>query len=107
ARLYQAEMRRYSRFAEEEIRAMSKMYQDLVMAIIKQGQAEGAIGRQLNITLVKHMIIGTLDEVISTWLRSGREHDLVGLTDDLAALFLRGIGGIHPAKDANSGPRPK
>ena len=98
ARLYQAEMRRHSRLAEQEIRAMSQMYRDLVAEIIHQGQQEGTMRRDLNLTLVKRMIIGTLDEIISTWLHSGQEYELVAMTDPLAELFLQGIGeqGAQP-----------
>lgn len=100
ARLYQAEMRRHSRLAEQEIRAMSQMYQDLVAEIIEKGQQEGTIRQDLNPSLVKRMIIGTLDEIISTWLHSGGGHDLVALTDHLVELFLQGIGQGQPGPAA-------
>jgi TetR/AcrR family fatty acid metabolism transcriptional regulator len=91
AHLYQSEMRRRNRVADREIRAMSKDYQDLVAEIIGQGQAEGSFRQDLNSILVRQMIIGTVDEIISTWLHSGLSYDLLDMTDPLVDLFLKGM----------------
>jgi len=90
--VYQAETHQNRRMAEEQIKEMAKMYLDIVSEIVEQGQQEGVIRRDLYLGLVKRFILGAVDEVINTWLHSGRQYDLVSMADPLVELFLKGIG---------------
>jgi len=84
--VYQAETH------QEQIKEMSKMYLDIVLEIVEQGQEEGVIRKDLYLGLVKRFILGAVDEVINTWLHSGGKYDLVSMADPLVELFMEGIG---------------
>ena len=102
ALVYQVEIHQNRRLVEEQIKAVSKMYLNIVTEIVEQGQQEGTIRKDLYVGLVKRYILGAIDEVINTWLHSDREYDLVSMTDPLVDLFIRGIGSL---KESNaSGP---
>lgn len=90
--VYQAETHQNRRMAEDQIKEMAKMYLDIVSEIVEQGQQEGVIRRELYLGLVKRFILGSVDEVINTWLHSGRKYDLVSMADPLVDLFMNGIG---------------
>ncbi len=90
--LYQAETHQSNRLAEDQIKEMSKMYLDIISEIVEQGQQQGSIRKDLYVSLVKRFIIGSVDEVISTWLHSDGKYDLVSMADPLVELFIRGIG---------------
>ncbi len=90
--VYQAETHGISRIAENQIREMAKMYYDIVSEIVELGQDEGCMRRDLYIGLVKRFILGAVDEVINTWLHSGRKYDVVSMADPLIELIIRGIG---------------
>ena len=90
--LYQAETHQSSRLAEDKIKEMSKMYLDIISEIVEQGQQEGSIRKDLYVSLVKRFIIGSVDEVINTWLHSDGKYDLVSMADPLVELFIKGIG---------------
>jgi len=90
--LYQVGTHQIDRLAEEQIREMSKLYQDLVSEIVEVGQQEGSIRKDLYVGLVKRFILGGVDEVINTWLHSESDYDLVSMADPLVELFVRGIG---------------
>ena len=90
--LYQVGTHQIDRLSEDQIREMSKMYQDLISEIVEAGQQEGSIRKDLYVGLVKRFILGGVDEVINTWLHSEREYDLVSMADPLVELFVRGIG---------------
>jgi TetR/AcrR family transcriptional regulator, fatty acid metabolism regulator protein len=92
ALLYQVETHQGRRAAEEQIRAMSKSYQDILSEIVEQGQQEGLIRRDLYVSLVRRFIVGAVEETIGTWLHSGRSYDLASMADPLVDLFVRGIG---------------
>ncbi len=89
--LYQAETHQNNRLAEDQIKEMSKMYLDVISEIVEQGQQEGSIRKDLYMSLVKRFIIGSVDEVINTWLHSDGKYDLVSMADPLVELFIRGI----------------
>jgi TetR/AcrR family fatty acid metabolism transcriptional regulator len=95
--VYQAETHQNSRLVEEQIKEMSKMYQDIVSEIVEQGQEEGIIRKDLYVGLVKRFILGAVDEVINTWIHSKGKYDLVSMADPLVELFLKGIGTVKIA----------
>ncbi|MBW2180912.1 MAG: TetR/AcrR family transcriptional regulator [Deltaproteobacteria bacterium] len=95
AMVYQVETHQNYRIAENQIKEMSKMYLDIVSEIVEQGQAEGSVRRDLYVGLVKRFIIGSVDEVINTWLHSGGEYDLVSMAEPLVDLFIRGVGRVE------------
>jgi TetR/AcrR family transcriptional regulator, fatty acid metabolism regulator protein len=92
ALVYQSETHQKSRSVEKQIIEMSKLYTDIVSEIVEQGQNEGSMRRDLYVSLVKRFILGSVDEVINTWLHAESHYDLVSITDSLVALFIRGIG---------------
>ena len=90
--VYQVETRQKSRIVEDEIKVMSKMYYDLIAEIVEQGQQDGSIRKELSVGLVKRFILGSVDEVINTWLHADDKDDLVSMTDPLVDLIIHGIG---------------
>jgi TetR/AcrR family fatty acid metabolism transcriptional regulator len=98
--LYQVGTHQIDRLAEEQIREMSKMYQDLVSEIVEVGQQEGSIRKDIYVGLVKRFILGGVDEVINTWLHSENDYDLVSMADPLVELFVSGIGTSDKIKSS-------
>ncbi len=90
--VYQSETHQTSRLAEPQIKAMSKMYIDIISEIVEQGQQEGGIRKDLYLGLVRRFIIGAVDEVINSWLHADKEYDLASMAEPLVDLFIRGIG---------------
>ena len=98
--VYLAETRQINRVMEDQIKIMSKMYFDLVAEILEQGQQNGSFRKALYLGLVKRHILGSVDEVISTWLHADGKYDLISMADPLVDLFINGIG----AKEARLWP---
>jgi len=90
--VYQVETRLRRRLSDQRVKEMSNMYFDLLAKIIRQGQNEGMIRNDLPITLVKQTIIGAVDEVITTWLYSSRQYELLSMADPLVDILIKGIG---------------
>jgi TetR/AcrR family transcriptional regulator, fatty acid metabolism regulator protein len=90
--VYHVETHQISRLAEDQIRAMGKMYHDIISDIVEEGQQEGLLRRDLYLSLVKRLILGAVDETIGAWLHSGRSYDLISMAAPLADLFIKGIG---------------
>jgi TetR/AcrR family fatty acid metabolism transcriptional regulator len=88
---FQVELRQSSRFMREYKKVELKQYLDLIGEIFEQGQREDVFRRDVPAGLVKRLIFGTLDEVVSTWVLAGRHYDLESLAEPLVDLFLHGI----------------
>jgi len=101
ALIYQAESRRNRRLVEKEILEMGKMYADIVSAIIDQGQKEGVISADLHLPLARRMIVGTVEDVINSWIQSGGKYKLTPLAEPLVGLLVNGLGS--PGRQAKSG----
>ena len=97
--VYQTETHQINRLAEEQIKEMSKMYLDLISGIIEHGQEEGSMRKDLYMGLVKRFIIGSVDEVINTWLHSNGKYDLVSMADPLVDLLIKGVGSAGKGED--------
>jgi TetR/AcrR family fatty acid metabolism transcriptional regulator len=90
--VYQAETRRLNPLLVDHVRDMTKAYLNMVAEIVEKGQQEGSFRKNISIPLVKHYVLGAVDEVINTWILTGGKYDLDSMADPLADLILRGIG---------------
>ena len=107
AACFQVELRQSGRFMRENVKGELQRYLDLIREIVEHGRRDGSFRSELPARLVTHLIFGTLDEVVSTWVMSGMEYNLVSLTGPLTDLFTNGIGqGVSaPALDGPVGGR--
>lgn len=77
---------------EEDIKAITRMYMDILDEIIRIGQKESTIRKSIPRGLVKRFILGAVNEVINTWVLSEERHDLFKMADPLVDLCFEGIG---------------
>lgn len=94
AAVFQVELRQSSRFMRESDKIELKRYLDLIEDIVQQGQMEGTFREGLPKGLIKRLIFGTLDEVVSTWVLAGRRYTLESMAEPIVDLFLHGVQGI-------------
>jgi TetR/AcrR family fatty acid metabolism transcriptional regulator len=90
--VYQVETKVKRRLSDQKIKELSDMYFNLVSSIITQGQNEGVIRKNLPIALVKQVIIGAIDEVITTWVYSSGKYTPSSMANSLVDIFINGIG---------------
>ena len=98
--VYQGETHLQWRLVQEPTRQMSKMYRDVITKVVEMGQQEGSIRGDLYVGLVKRLIDGAVEEVINTWIHTGRDHDLAAMAEPLVELFIRGIGTTKSQQNA-------
>jgi TetR/AcrR family fatty acid metabolism transcriptional regulator len=66
-------------------------YLNMIRKVVEQGQAEGTFRRNVHPTLVAKSIFGILDEMVTSWILSEKDHDLAGQADQIADLILTGL----------------
>ena len=66
-------------------------YLNLLRDIVAHGQGEGVFRRTLHPQLVAKAIFGILDEMVTSWILSEKDHSLEDQADQIADLVLTGL----------------
>jgi len=92
AAVLQVELRQSNKFMKEYVPAKFIDYLNLIGEIIREGQAEGLIRRDVAPGIVKRALFGALDEIAlhSVLTHKGKEY-LRTSADQICEMFLRGI----------------
>jgi TetR/AcrR family fatty acid metabolism transcriptional regulator len=76
-----------SLFSQQEVAD----YLNVIRKIVEQGQQEGTFRRNVHPQLVAKAVFGVLDEMVTSWILSEKEHDLPSQSEQVADLILTGL----------------
>ena len=68
-----------------------KEYLVLLDHILIEGLENGEFNKDLDIRLARHMVFGTIDETITTWVMNDQKYDLMKLAPKVQKLLLSGM----------------
>ena len=91
ARVTQIELRQADVKIAEGIHQSLKQYFRLIESIISEGQFRGELKPNLDVKLMRKMIFGTMDEVVTSWVMSKRQEELKSLSEQVFLLLSEGI----------------
>jgi TetR/AcrR family fatty acid metabolism transcriptional regulator len=63
-----------------------------ILEIIREGQNEGTIRKDVNIYILRQLVLGILEHVVTRWLLQGRKYDLMEHYEEITKLIMEGIG---------------
>ncbi len=66
----------------------ARNFYQIVLDIIKEGQEEGSIKKDINIFLARSICVGALEHIIIRWLLKERKYSLTQYADELADLLI-------------------
>ncbi len=92
ARTLMLEMRVSKNFAKTNAYESFKPFTKGILDIIEAGQSEGVIRKDKNIYLVRQLILGILEHIVTRWLLKGEKYDLMKHYDEVSDLIFSGIG---------------
>jgi TetR/AcrR family transcriptional regulator, fatty acid metabolism regulator protein len=98
--VFQVELRQSTKFMERFTASWLQDYFALIAEIIEQGQREGTLRADLPVKVATKAFFGVLDEMVTSWILSRKQYDLVALAGPVVDLFLRGAGGPRPARES-------
>jgi TetR/AcrR family fatty acid metabolism transcriptional regulator len=98
--VFQVELRQSTKFMERFTASWLQDYFALITEVIEQGQREGSLRADLPVKIATKAFFGVLDEMVTSWILSGRQYDLQALAGPVVDLFLRGAGGPRQAREA-------
>ena len=96
--VFQVELRQSTKFMERFTASWLQDYFTLIAEVIEQGQREGSLRPDLPVKVATKAFFGVLDEMVTSWILSRKEYDLVSLADPVVDLFLRGAGMRLPRR---------
>ncbi len=87
----QIELRQSSLELRKAIGLAVKPYIQLIEHILLKGVEEKSFRPGLDVKLTRLLLFGAMDEVVTSWLISGRKYSLSAQVDNTVDFFLRGL----------------
>ncbi len=87
----QLELRQSNKEIRLKINDVLKEYLMLLDDILIEGLENGEFEENLDIRLARHMVFGTIDETITTWVMNEQKYDLMKLAPKVHQLLLGGM----------------
>jgi TetR/AcrR family fatty acid metabolism transcriptional regulator len=87
----QIELRQSSLELRKEIGKTVKPYFQLIENIVQKGIEEQTFRSDLDTKLIRHLLFGAMDEVVTSWLISGMKFSLTAQIDKTVDFFLKGL----------------
>jgi TetR/AcrR family fatty acid metabolism transcriptional regulator len=90
-RLLMLEMRVSKSFVKTETYDFLKHSVSQILNILIKGQDEGVIRQDTDIYIMRHMILGILEHMVSRWLLKGANYDLLEHHQEVSSLLIDGL----------------
>jgi TetR/AcrR family fatty acid metabolism transcriptional regulator len=98
--VFQVELRQSTKFMERFTASWLQDYFALIAEVIEQGQREGTLRADLPVKIATKAFFGVLDEMVTSWILSRKQYDLVALAGPVVDLFLRGAAGPRQVRES-------
>ncbi len=101
--VFQVELRQSTKFMERFTAGWLQDYLAVISEVIEEGQRDGTLRPELSRKLATKAFFGALDEMVTSWILSPKDYDLVSQAVPVVDLFLRGAaasrreGSARPA----------
>jgi TetR/AcrR family fatty acid metabolism transcriptional regulator len=92
ARSLMLEMRVNKDFAKSRSSKSFSPFMKALIEILEQGQKEGGVRRDLPARLLRQVLLGSLEYVVTRWLLKGEKYDLLRDYEEMSEAILGGIG---------------
>ena len=109
ARSLMLEMRVSRDFARSKTYKGLKKFSNRIIEILVEGQKQGVIRADMDVYLLRQLLLGVLEHMVTRWLLKGEKGNLMKYSDQAFRLVLEGIGlkvvdapGNKEEKDKNS-----
>ena len=91
ARALMLEMRVNRNFANTKAFEAYRPLTHKILEIIEVGQEEGTIRKDTDKYMLRHLILGMLEHIVTRWLLKGEKHDMLDQYDEAVELLIQGI----------------
>lgn len=82
------ELKTSKTYVSTEAYQAAKSFYQIILDIIKEGQEEDAIKKEINSYLARSLCVGAMEHIIIRWLLKDRKYSLLQYADELADLLI-------------------
>lgn len=90
-RILMLEMRVSKSFVKTDTYGFLKQSVGQVLDIIIEGQKEGVIRQDTDLYILRHVVLGTLEHMVSRWLLKGGKYDLLAHHEEVSRVLIDGL----------------
>jgi TetR/AcrR family fatty acid metabolism transcriptional regulator len=91
AMVFQIELRHTAKFMSEISRKTLKIYLNIIEEVIKDGQKQNLISKEINPKITTKVIFGAMDEMVTNWILSNKNYNLQDMSQPIINVILNGI----------------
>ena len=91
AEVVQVELRQGHKFFRGASAHEISAYFELIGSVLEEGQASGAIRRDIAVKTAVKVLFGAMDQMATSWVLGKRKYRLSDAAEDVANIFLRGV----------------
>ena len=99
ARSLMLEMRVSRDFRKSKSHKGVRRFTKQALDIIKEGQEQGVVRRDIDMYLSRHLLLGILEHVVTRWLLKGERDDILKCHEQVSDLVLNGVC-VHAGGEA-------
>jgi TetR/AcrR family fatty acid metabolism transcriptional regulator len=70
-----------------------------ILEIIEEGQEEGTIRKDVDMYTIRHLILGSLEHIVTRWVLKDEKYDLLAQYEDILKLIIPGIRDLDTVKE--------
>jgi TetR/AcrR family fatty acid metabolism transcriptional regulator len=96
------ELKTSKTYVSNEAYQAARNFYKIILDIIKEGQEEGSIKKEINIFLARSICVGAIEHIIIRWLLKDRKYSLTQYADELADLLIDSL----KKEDLNTSKEP-
>jgi TetR/AcrR family fatty acid metabolism transcriptional regulator len=100
--VFQVELRQSTKFMERFTAGWLRDYLAIISEVIEEGQRDGTFRSDLSVKLATKAFFGALDEMVTSWILSPKDYDLVRQAAPVVDLFLHGAGAAERPSGAHA-----
>jgi TetR/AcrR family fatty acid metabolism transcriptional regulator len=89
--VFQTELRHSAKFLGQFSHNLMVEYFDLIKSVLREGQTAGVFRADMSVTIAAHCFFGAVDEIVTSWILSDRDHQLSSLADSVVSIVLKGV----------------
>jgi len=90
------ELKTSKTYVSNEAYQAARNFYKIVLDIIREGQEEGSIKKEINIYLARSICVGAIEHIIIRWLLKERKYSLTQYADELADLLINSLKKNEP-----------
>ena len=90
-RILMLEMRVSRSFGKTKTYNFLRKSTSRILEIIREGQHDGTIRKDVNIYILRQLVLGVLEHIVTRWLLKGEKYDLMESYEDISKLVIDGI----------------